>query len=70
MGEAAGLALPRVVPDTHCDSHAAALEEARRRRAEVTTGAVTRIRKSPYGGMLSLVFRRKPWRGLFEQRAE
>ena len=44
------LTLPRVVPDTHCDSHAAALAEARRRRVEMTTGAVTRIRKSPYGG--------------------
>lgn len=50
MSEATELALPRVVPDTHFDSHAAALAEARRRGAEVTTGAVTRIRKSPYGG--------------------
>lgn len=50
MSEATELALPRVVPDAHCDSHAAALEEARRRRVEVTTGAVTRVRKSPYGG--------------------
>jgi len=50
MSEATELALPRVVPDTHCDSHAAALKEARRRRAEVTIGAVTRIRKSRYGG--------------------
>ncbi len=50
MIEATELALPRVVPDKHCDSQAAALEEAKRRRAEVTTGAVTRIRKSPYGG--------------------
>ena len=50
MNEATELALPRVVPDTHCDSQAAALEEARRRKADVTTGAVTRIQKSPYGG--------------------
>lgn len=54
MSEATELALPRVVPDKHCDSHAAAVEEARRRRAEVTTGAVTRIRKSPYGGYVVL----------------
>ena len=50
MSEATELALPRVVPDAHCDSHAEALREARRRRADVTAGAVTRIRKSPYGG--------------------
>jgi len=50
MSEATELALTRVVPDTHCDSHAGALREARRRRAEVMSGAVTRIRKSPYGG--------------------
>lgn len=50
MTEATELALPRVVPDTHCDSHAAALEEAKRRRAKVKPGAVTRIQKSPYGG--------------------
>ena len=49
MSETTELALPRVVPDAHCDSRAAALEEAKRRRAEVT-GAVTQIRKSPYGG--------------------
>ena len=50
MSEATQLAFPRVVPDTYCDSQAAALEETRRRRAEVTSGAVTRIQKSPYGG--------------------
>ena len=48
--DASELALPRAVPDAHCDSHAAALDEARRRRTEFAVGAVTRIRKSPYGG--------------------
>ena len=50
MSEVTELVLPRVVPDTHCDSQAAALKEARRRRAGMATGAVTRIQKSPYGG--------------------
>lgn len=43
------LTLPRVIPDAHYDSHASALEEVRRRLVDVAT-AVTRIRKSPYGG--------------------
>ena len=50
MSETTDLVLPRVIPDTHCDSQAAALKEMRRRRAQVTPSALTRIQKSPYGG--------------------
>lgn len=50
MSEATVRALPRVVPDMLCDSYAAALKEARRRRTGATTGALTRIWKSPYDG--------------------
>ncbi len=50
MSDATVRALPRVVPDTLCDSYAAALKEATRRRTGVTTGALTRIWKSPYDG--------------------
>ena len=50
MTDATILALPRVVPDSQCDSYETALTEARRRSTETSPPAVTRIRKSPYGG--------------------
>ena len=52
MTDATVVALPRVVPDTQCDSYVTALKEAKRRSTGATTSAVTRIRKSPYGGYI------------------
>ncbi len=52
MTEVAELMLPRVVPDTHCDTREAALQEAGRRATGKAAGAVTRIRKSSYGGYI------------------
>ena len=49
--EAAEAVLPRIIPDTHHDSHEEALKEVRRRATDVAS-AVTRIRKSPYGGYI------------------
>ena len=43
--------LPRLVPDSHCETREEAIEEVARRRASpVVHDAVTRFDESPYGG--------------------
>lgn len=43
--------LPRVIPDSHCETRQDAIAEVARRRASlVVHDAVTRFDESPYGG--------------------